>query len=42
MSRLEFKVMSSSLHDVKRFLGWALVLYQALTEYIHHSKEDRY
>lgn len=39
--RLDSKMMSSSLHDVKRFLGWSLALHQALTKYIHHNKEDR-
>lgn len=39
--RLESKMMSPSLHDVKIFLGWSLALHQALTKYIHHNKEDR-
>lgn len=41
LSRLDSKMMSSSLPDVKSFLGWALALHQALTQYIHHNKEDR-
>lgn len=40
LSRLEYK-MSLSLHDVKRFLGWVLALHQALSEHIHHNKEDK-